>query len=271
MNAPLPTRRAFGAHLLFVATLAGAVLAAGFSPQALADRAVQAPEPRRANAVVQWNSIAEEVFTPSQGTNPMAHSRIFAILHASIHDALNAIDRRYESYTAGLPQAPEAHPDAAVAAAAREVLALLMPERATLVEAAYDRALAGIADGEAKTAGIALGRAAAAATLKRRQDDGAASAGVPYVPGSAAGEYRFTPPFDFAAQPGWGRFALQLGVACGAMAAVVLAGRTWVGDWTALESVAQRVGWLAAVIAAGAGTFGLVLLSLGLRPRHLRH
>jgi hypothetical protein len=213
MNAPMPSRRAFGAHLLFVATLAGAVLAAGFSPQALADNAAPAPQPRRANAVVHWNSIAEEVFTPSQGTNPMAHSRIFAILHASIHDALNAIDRRYESYTAGLPQAPEAHPDAAVAAAAREVLALLMPERATLVETAYDRALAGIADGEAKTAGIALGRAAAAATLKRRQDDGAASAGVPYLPGSAAGEYRFTPPFDFAAQPGWGRvtpFAIDL-------------------------------------------------------------
>jgi len=29
--------------------------------------------------------------------------------------------------------------------------------------------------------------------------------------------------------------------------------------------------WLAGVIAAGAGTYGLVLLALGLRPRHLRH
>jgi putative peptidoglycan lipid II flippase len=72
-------------------------------------------------------------------------------------------------------------------------------------------------------------------------------------------------------QPGWGRFALQLGAACLAMAAVVLAGRAWVGDWTAIDSVARRVLWLAAVIASGAATYGVVLLALGLRPRHLRH
>lgn len=72
-------------------------------------------------------------------------------------------------------------------------------------------------------------------------------------------------------QPGWGRFVLQLGVACVVMTAVVLAGRYWVGDWTGIDSVARRVSWLAAVIAAGAIAYGLTLLALGLRPRHLRH
>ena len=52
----------------------------------------------------------------------MAQSRTLAILHAAIHDALNAIDRRFESYTPGLAEAPGASADAAVAAAARDVL-----------------------------------------------------------------------------------------------------------------------------------------------------
>jgi hypothetical protein len=206
MNTFSPSRRAFGAALLCAATLTGVVHAANVSPQVAADKPAQGPKRNQQfNAVAHWNSVAEAAFTPSQGTNPMAHSRIFAILHASIHDALNAIDRRYEPYTPGLAAAPMADADAAVAASAREVLVRLVPEQAGLVETAYGNALAGIRDGASKTAGIALGQAAAAATLNRRQDDGAASAAVPYVPGTAPGEYRFTPPFDFTALPAWGR------------------------------------------------------------------
>lgn len=70
--------------------------------------------------------------------------------------------------------------------------------------------------------------------------------------------------------PGWGVFALRLLAACAVMAAVVLAARGWVGEWTALGDWKLRVGWLLAVIAAGAGTYGAALLILGLRPRHLR-
>jgi putative peptidoglycan lipid II flippase len=72
-------------------------------------------------------------------------------------------------------------------------------------------------------------------------------------------------------QPGWGVFALRLTAACVAMAAVVLALRWWVGDWTAIASVWERTGWLFATIAAGAVVYGVVLVAAGLRPRHLRH
>ncbi|GAB3507429.1 murein biosynthesis integral membrane protein MurJ [Pseudoxanthomonas daejeonensis] len=71
--------------------------------------------------------------------------------------------------------------------------------------------------------------------------------------------------------PGWGRFALRLALACGAMAVTVLAARSWIGEWTDLHGVATRVGWLMGVIAAGGACYGLVLFALGLRPRHLRH
>src|SRR5690606_38381349 len=72
-------------------------------------------------------------------------------------------------------------------------------------------------------------------------------------------------------QPGWGRFALRLLVACAAMAIVVLGLRAWIGDWTALAQVSTRVAWLLLAIGAGAVTYGLALLALGFRPRDLRH
>jgi hypothetical protein len=212
MNTSMILRGAFGRFLSLAALIGFAALTV---PRAMAgDATGVSPDSRQENAVVRWNAIADQAFAPSQGTNPMAQSRTLAIFHASIHDALNAIDRRYAPYTPGLPATPAASADAAVAAAAREVLVGLLPDQNAVVEAAYDQALANLPDGAAKNAGIATGRAAARATIRRRQGDGADTAAQRiYVPGSAPGEYQFTAPFDFSAQPGWGRmqpFVIEL-------------------------------------------------------------
>jgi len=162
--------------------------------------------PPHRNAVTYWNEVATDALGTEEGTNPMAHSRILGILHASVHDALNAIERRFEPYTAGVDAAPGASADAAVAAASRDVLVALFPNQASFVEQAYASALASIPEGTAKSAGIALGQAAAAANIARRQNDGSETASQPvYVPLPGPGEYQFTVPFNFAAQPGWGR------------------------------------------------------------------
>ena len=184
-----------------------AVILVNIAPLARAEGTKPADRPHSnpGNAVTEWNRVATDAFTPSQGTNPMAQSRTLSIAHAAMHDALNAINRRFAAYTAGLPQTPQASPDAAVAAAARDVLIALVPDQAMRVDSAYAAALASIPNGHAKQAGIALGQMAAAANLRRRHDDGAdAAAQRPYVPRPGPGEYQFTPPFDFAAQPGWG-------------------------------------------------------------------
>ena len=55
-----------------------------------------------ADPVTFWNTVAEKALAPTQGTNPVDQSRTYAILPASIHDALNAIDSRFASYTLGL-------------------------------------------------------------------------------------------------------------------------------------------------------------------------
>lgn len=207
MTTSSTSRRRFVARLFGTAALAGLGCTLALPQHASAADAAPAPaHQRHANAVVHWNGIAAEAFAPTQGTNALAQSRTFAILHASIHDALNAIDRRYQPHTPGLVATPKASADAAVAAAAREVLVRLVPDQAALVETAYGRALMNLRDGRAKTAGIATGQAAAWATLNRRQNDGADAATQPvYVPRSGAGEYQFTAPFDFAGLPGWGR------------------------------------------------------------------
>ena len=119
------------------------------------------------------------------------------MMHAAIHDALNAIRHRYEPYTPGLLTMPGASPEAAVAAAARDVLLAFIPTQQPLIDAAYTEALAAIPDHARKNNGLFLGRAAAASIIERRLEDGATEAvSVPYVPTGLPGDYTFTPPFD---------------------------------------------------------------------------
>jgi hypothetical protein len=185
--------------------LTPALLAVAFAGTFVGHSAAATDRPNE-NAVTHWNVIATNAFMPSQGTNPMAQSRTLAILHVAIHDALNAIEPRFQMYSPGLGRANGASAEAAVAAAARDVLVTLLPEQAALVEREYARALAAIPDGLAKSTGVALGQASARANINRRQGDGADKAAQPlYVPRTSPGEYGFTPPFDFAAQPGWGQ------------------------------------------------------------------
>ncbi|MBZ5726562.1 MAG: hypothetical protein LAP87_16370 [Acidobacteriia bacterium] len=72
-----------------------------------------------ADPVTFWNTVAGKALTPTQGTDPVGQSRTYAILYASIHDALNAIDTRHGSYTPGPPQDPGASAAAAIAATSR--------------------------------------------------------------------------------------------------------------------------------------------------------
>ena len=167
----------------------------------------------RADAVTDWNVIATNT-APAGGKNAIQQSRIYAMMHAAIHDALNAIDRRNKSYAFDRQPSLGASPEAAVAAAARDVLLAEIPTQQAALDAAYTASLAGITDGPAKTNGIAIGQAAAAAILALRSADGS-NAPMPYTPGSGPGVWRPThPTFAPAILPGWGNvtpFALRNG------------------------------------------------------------
>src|SRR5262249_13733328 len=82
-------------------------------------------------------------------------TRIRAMTHAAIHDALKAIDRRYKPYALDRLAEPGASPEAAVAAAAHDVLVAQIPTQKATLDTAFASSLAGIPDGAAKTRGVA--------------------------------------------------------------------------------------------------------------------
>jgi hypothetical protein len=178
------------------------------------------------NPVVHWNAVAIDLMTDP---GPIIDSRAFAILQAAVHDAVNGVERRYQPYAADI-SAPGASLEAAVAAAARDVLVVLSPSTREKIEAEYAAALAAVPDGQAKTKGVALGQHCARANLERRSGDGIPVGPWPptegpitepvFTPTGKPGSYDFTPPFDapplgpIALFPGWGRlepFVVDLG------------------------------------------------------------
>ena len=172
------------------------------------------------DAVTAWNANAGEAAIAaciSPVDNPLHESRLYAMMHLAIHDALNAIDRRSRPYAVDLQANPGASAEAAVAAAARDVLVPLLAQLPSpfpqacidagiaSVEADYTAALGVIPDGPAKTQGVDVGQAAAAAILTLRAADGSDTPllDFAYPQGTDPGEYRFTPGFTFAFAPGW--------------------------------------------------------------------
>src|SRR6266576_1595744 len=180
------------------------------------DRKLEDTPTHALNPVVQWNRILL-VIVRTPGAQPVTvHStRSFAILHAAIYDAVNAIDRRHKPYLVTVPGvSPNASQEAAAAAAAHEVLVELYPAFKTTLDGELQQSLAQIADGKDKTDGIAAGLAVADRILALRRNDGSNAQPIPYVFGTAPGDYQSTPP-NFPPQPQfthWSRvspFALE--------------------------------------------------------------
>jgi PAP2 superfamily len=166
--------------------------------------------------VIQWNkSLLTIVRTPGAQPATVHPTRSFAIMHAAVYDAVNAIDATHEPYLVRVEHVSRhASQAAAAVAAAHETLIALYPTFQTTLDQQNDQSLAQIPDGVDKTTGIDVGKAVALATLALRSDDGSAAAAIPYVFGNAPGDYQSTPP-NFPKQPAfthWSRvtpFALE--------------------------------------------------------------
>jgi hypothetical protein len=202
-----------------LAALAASALIAGAAP-AGSTEAEDQPFGPRGDPVIAWNANAGDAAVAAcfLGGYAPQEARMYAMVQVAVHDALNGVDRRSRPYAVDLQTAPGASPDAAVAAAARDVLVPVLGSLAFFlpadcvdagiasVEADYAAALAAIPDGPAKTQGLAVGQDAAAAVLALRASDGFDTALVDpnYQEGTAPGEYRYTPGTPFAFAPGLG-------------------------------------------------------------------
>jgi len=154
------------------------------------------------NPVVQWNKTLL-VIVRTLGAQPATvhPTRSFAIMHAAIYDAVNAIDRTHKPYLVRLTGVSRfASQDAAVASAAHEVLVMLYPKFQTLLDSQLQQSLASIQDSGDKTEGIAIGKTVADQILALRSNDGSSAVPVPFVFVNAPGDYQSTPP-NFPKQP----------------------------------------------------------------------
>ena len=140
-----------------------------------------------ADVVLDWNEIGLSKSMAAKQLPPDA-ARTMAIMHVAMFDAVNAIESRYRPYAYQGARRIDASPDAAVVAAAHAILAQLFPGEAQGLDAAQAASLSGIPEGEAKSAGLALGRAVASQCLQMRGQDGSGKAGA-YKPRVQPGIY----------------------------------------------------------------------------------
>ena len=177
---------------------------------------VARPSAAGSDAVLRWNENAGRAamaacLTPAG--NPLPESRMYAMVHLAMHDALNAIDRQSRPYAFDVRVTGPVSPAAALAAAARDVLVSAIGQlrkRGMHSKRPCDGRgrLRGSARGHSnrcgKDRGVKLGQAAAAAIIDLRSTDGSDTPLVDpaYPQGTQPGEYRFTPGVPFAFAPG---------------------------------------------------------------------
>ncbi|MBL8345040.1 MAG: vanadium-dependent haloperoxidase [Rubrivivax sp.] len=175
------------------------------------------------NVVAYWNDIANRtVLAPSPPSPASAANATpeeqrptfffdLASVHVAIYDAVVAIEGRYKPFAVKRKSpAAGASAEAAVSAAAFGVLKALFPNRAAVYQGAYEQRLATIADGPAKTLGLALGSEVAAEVVRQRANDGRMVALAPYVSATAPGQFRAANPNPvFRHFPSVKPFALQ--------------------------------------------------------------
>ena len=156
------------------------------------------------NAVVlEWNESAFKAFDGPVYQHSLMASRINAMVHIAMHDALNAIQPKYETYALAEKDAG-ADAITAAATAAHGVLLHEIPMKKNYLDSALGKTLAAVPPGEAKNKGIQIGLKAAQAIISNRADDGSGEDPIgPITPSIEPGIYQGVPPFNFIFAPQW--------------------------------------------------------------------
>ena len=145
------------------------------------------------DVVLEWNQIAVTTMLTPPAASPFGQARFAAIVQLAVFEAVNAITHNYQPYLGTITAPAGASADAAAVAAAYRVLRTYFSGSAATLDAARASSLSAIADGQAKTDGIATGEAAAAAMIALRANDGSSPLTFS-TPGPAiSGEWQPTP------------------------------------------------------------------------------
>ena len=149
----------------------------------------------RADVVVDWNVVAAQAIAAAARPSP-ANVFDYAMVHLAMHDAIQAIEGRFDRYCAGVPNGSGSS-IAAAAAAAHDVLVGLFPAQTGTLDPAYDTYLADL--GLTGNPGVLSGQQAAACILDLREGDGRYPANPEaFYGGTGLGEWR---PTSFVGEP----------------------------------------------------------------------
>ena len=167
--------------------------------------ATSAAGSKSSDMVLEWNLNAVNAIgnaptatPPGLGQPPPLAPIHLAMVHGAVYDAVMAIVRTHEPYLDGLRARRSASQPAAVAAAAHGVLVGLSgasPAVTASLDELYAASLAKIRNGTAKSRGIAVGEAAAAAMLADRVGDGRFGPHM-FQTGDDPGDWRLVPPLN---------------------------------------------------------------------------
>jgi hypothetical protein len=140
--------------------------------------------------VLEWNAIAVDTIGAQA---PFPSARFMATTQVAVFEAINAITGEYEPYLATITAPLGASAEAAAIAAAHAVLEGFFPAASAELDQKRADSLATIADGPAKTDGIAAGEAAAVALLAERANDGSTPPQFYQPAGRDPGLWQLTP------------------------------------------------------------------------------
>jgi hypothetical protein len=146
------------------------------------------------NAVADWQTITEHTVVSTAKKGPPGAFVYFAYVDVAMYDAVNSIGGRFKPFAVEAYAPPGASQDAAAATAAHDVLVHYFPAQTSILQTEWDASMAAIADGQAKTDGINVGKAVAAQWLALRAGDGL-EAPVVYTWGHGPGIWEPVPTF----------------------------------------------------------------------------
>ena len=180
----------------FIIVIAAAISAMGATPAS-------------ADVICEWYdfglTLANTAAPPPGTPRTPDHDRAITQLTIAMFEAVNAIDRRYESYLHLPARDRQASQEAAAITAAYRVLFEHFPSQRSSLDDSYSLAMSGIADERAREAGRTIGEEAGLAALAAGGIDPQITQ-IPYRPRTQAGVWTATQlpvyePYSIAFRP----------------------------------------------------------------------
>lgn len=159
--------------------------------------------PARADIVTEWNQAAMQ-YINDNGISNQHGSRLMAMVHVAMYDAINACSQTHEPFLYARRVPAGTSREAAAATAALYVLSLSYPAGSAQFGSLYSQQMQNLPRDMSVMRGVALGRTVAKAVYLWRKGDGSAEANIDWPNGTEVGEYRAMPG-QRALLPGWGQ------------------------------------------------------------------